>query len=57
MTAHLSLDSKLIEATVKVSGELTEKAAVTRAREIHSPPKANICSICWTSSGPRTFCS
>jgi hypothetical protein len=33
MATNLSLDTKLIEQAVKVSGERTKKAAVTRALE------------------------
>lgn len=33
MATNLSLDSKLIEMAVEVSGERTKKAAVTRALE------------------------
>ena len=33
MATNLSLDPKLIEQAVRVSGERTKKAAVTRSRE------------------------
>lgn len=39
MATNLALDPELIERAMKVSGEKTKKAAVTRAGGVHQPPQ------------------